>query len=192
MNFAEHAETRKGICPSRVTQCNFLRCAYTILHKNQYTHVLPTLTGVLLIWRRKSSKKKLKELIWDSRRSLYKIEFIEEGVKKVSNHASPNWLIERPSASSNYCSQTYWYQLIPLHHICRLLLAPKTWHFIIFELRERRTQKRTLVRSHDTNGFEQARIRPWPLDIPLPQRLITPLRLIRLSGSYMGREQDTF
>ena len=33
------------------------------------------------MWQRKSSKKKLKELIWGSRLNLYKIECTEEGVK---------------------------------------------------------------------------------------------------------------
>ena len=40
------------------------------------------LTGILLMCRRKVSKKKLKELIWGSRVSSYKIECTEEDVKQ--------------------------------------------------------------------------------------------------------------
>ena len=39
------------------------------------------ITGILLMCQRKSSKKKLKEMLWGSRLSSYKTDSIEEGVK---------------------------------------------------------------------------------------------------------------
>ena len=129
--------------------------------------------------RRKSSKKKLTELTWGSRRSSYKIEWTAEGVKpciiQLTHRAPKRGLELLPcNGSASTCTVTS----------CRLLSAPITWWFLNFELREKTNAKRTLARNTDTNALNQRAPDRAPLDIPLPQRLITIAFRIGHYGTY--------
>ena len=77
----------------------------------------------------------------------------------MSNHASSNWHIERSSAGLNYCSATDRCQLVQLRHVDIYRLRSLEG-FLILNYKKRRTQKRTLARNNDTNGFEPAGTRP--------------------------------
>ena len=95
------------------------------------------LTGILLMCQRKGSKKKLKELIWGSRLSSYKIELTEEDVKpciiQLTHRTSKRGIESLPcnGSASTYTATSR-----------RLLPGSITERFLKFELREKTNAKK--------------------------------------------------
>ena len=77
----------------------------------------------------------------------------------MSNDASSNWHIERPSAGLNYCPATDQRQLLPLRHVGFYQLRTIGGLYFLND-EKRRMWTRTLARNNDINGFEPACIRP--------------------------------
>ena len=100
----------------------------------------------------KELKKKLKELIWCSRLSSYKMECPEEGVKPCTirlTHRAPKCgleLLHCNGSTSTYTATSR-----------RLLPASIAERFLEIWITRKDEHKKTLARNNDTNGFKPVR-----------------------------------
>ena len=119
--------------------------------------------------RRKSSKNKLKELIWGSRLCSCKIEFAVRSVKPCIiqlTHQTPKRGLESlpcNGSASTYTATSRW-----------LLSTPTTRSFLNFWITKKDERKKERARDIMTpTTLNRHALDCAPLDIPLPQRLVT-------------------
>ena len=114
----------------------------------------------------------------------------------VSCHYNRNQTRHHPPGTLMYQCK---FELLPSNALAwpyittprRLLLNPISFLFLNFRVQEKNRKKYDCEKKRTAAVSNQRALDCAPLDFLLSQWLVTTSQLIRLSGPYMGRDQDT-